>query len=229
MISATLKDIMVEELTKPGRTRARNRLGESSDPLAPRTSPGFQAGNVLSSGSKASVSCAKKQSDKKGKPPGLTSYSVKIGSHSRAEQLRELAATTETSAGINLHYIETNWDDMPDLQSVSDSSESENSDWSDTEGSVLTEWEDEDGGHVPVGYFDDETNGKVPVLSPVQRIDPGFGLELPLIRRGERCVGDLYAAHAEYLLQLNGPYCCHDADIDKGGKPSPHVYRTSKD
>ncbi|TBU52829.1 hypothetical protein BD310DRAFT_995784 [Dichomitus squalens] len=134
------------------------------------------------------------KSDKKGKPPGLTSYSVEIGGHSLAEQLRELAATTETSAGIDLHYVETAWDDMPDLQSVSNSSESENSDWSDTEGSVLTEWENEADGHALAGYFDDEANGEVPVLNPVRRVDPGFGLELPLIRSGERRIGDLYAS-----------------------------------
>ena len=57
----------------------------------------------------------KVKSDRKGKPPGLTSYHMGLGSSSvPTEQLRELAASTESTGGLAVLSITPEWNRVVD-------------------------------------------------------------------------------------------------------------------
>lgn len=129
-------------------------------------------------------------------------------------------------------------DNVPDLQSVSNSSKSDmeneglNS-WTDMDGSVLTEWDLDEECNAPTGYYNDKIWGEVPILSPLEAVDYLHRLILPVTQQEGLpfyLIGDLYATYVEHCLCLSALFCCNKVDINYGEKGSrPQVYQTLSD
>ncbi|OJT08771.1 Retrovirus-related Pol polyprotein from transposon 17.6, partial [Trametes pubescens] len=173
--------------------------------------------------------CPKAQvvrSDRKGKPPGLTSYNVELGTaRADAEELRALADSTESTAGISLHAV--GWDWIDSVSHTSDVSCDNGSQFEDDETSHgFTSGTDAEFGSDPDSDASDSSD--IDELSPSDSAAPRLLLPLSSHKgRPETQIGDLYAERAEELLAYHGPYCCQDVDIDRGDECSPNVYRTT--
>ncbi|EMD30706.1 hypothetical protein CERSUDRAFT_101067, partial [Gelatoporia subvermispora B] len=173
------------------------------------------------------------KSDRKGQPPGLTNYNIEPSFES-AEHLRDLA---ESTARIEEPGLEANaaglWDDMPELQSVSDSEDDKDGSDADLSGNeessgfldiFATSFDNEDN---PGAISDDETitemvseEGSTAVESsddPDEEESPILPFmedeEYPVISKarlplyGSARVEDLYRRRANRLLRDNAPYC----------------------
>lgn len=119
------------------------------------------------------------------------------------EQLRALAESTETSAGVNLYAA---WYDLGDATDVELDSESEPSDLRPHALVSSSRSSDDRYAHVPVR------------------------VELPMTAaqgRPRTELGDLYALRAEEVLNRCAPYCCAEVNFDGGDDYDANVYCTS--
>ncbi|OSC96942.1 hypothetical protein PYCCODRAFT_1472200, partial [Trametes coccinea BRFM310] len=141
------------------------------------------------------------KSDKHGKPPGVSSYNIDIGSSlgPSAEDLRTIAASAETTAGIDLCAIQYGSGDVE----------------------IDSEWELADLAPPEPVDFDDAMS-----QADIDHLDVPIRVELPLTvaeGRERTSLGDLYAARAEEVLNRCAPYCCAEVDFDGGDEYDANV------